>query len=181
MKRMWMHAAVAAAACCFARAEAAVDPQPDAFEQAPAIVVPAPEAARAAAPVPAPAASRALAVRSKRKFAARGKGAAPSSNRSPSADLVHPAQKPARPLDTLLAGTPDPARTQVEREMAASGTRAPEARGLRDGALDAQMRKAQQDDADSAPSLSIGRTTPTDTFTGRPQSARTEVKLGVRF
>jgi hypothetical protein len=180
MKRMWMHAAVAAAACCFAGAEAAVDPQREAFDQAPAIVDSAPVPARAA-PAPAPAASRPAPVRSKRKFAARGRGAPQASNRSPSADLVHPAQKPARPLDNLLAGTPGPARTQVEREMAASGTRAPEAHGLQDGALDAQMRRAQQDDADSAPSLSIGRTTPTDAFTGRPQSARTEVKLGLRF
>jgi hypothetical protein len=66
-------------------------------------------------------------------------------------------------------------------DMAASGTRPHESHGLLDGGLEAQLRKAEQGDAESAPSVSIGRSTPTDAFTGRPQAAKTEVKLGVRF
>jgi hypothetical protein len=134
----------------------------------------APAAAASAAPAAAPA--------HKRRAPAAAKHASPKPL-PPSAPVALPptVKLGQRPIDKLLGPSLPNAGADAEKDLDVSGARIHETHSLVDGGLDSQLRKAQRDDADSATSLSIGRTTSIDSFTGRPQSAKTEVKLGLTF
>jgi hypothetical protein len=134
----------------------------------------APAAAASAAPAAAPA--------HKRRAPAVAKHASPKPL-PPSAPVALPpsVKLGQRPIDKLL-GPPLPnAGADAGKDLDYTGARIHETHSLVDGGLDSQLRKAQRDDADAATSVSIGRTTSIDSFTGRPQSAKTEVKIGLTF
>jgi hypothetical protein len=134
---------------------------------------------RAAVPSASPA-SHASPAHKRRPPGAAKRAAAPPTNK-PLAGLVHSVKRGDDPLGKLLSVPGSQARVQAEKDLADTGTRARETHGLYEGDLDTRLRKAQTNDADSTPSFSIGRTTGIDAFTGRPQSARTEVKIGLTF
>jgi hypothetical protein len=129
------------------------------------------------------AATSPVATIQKRRAPRAGKRpAAQPPDNPPSTGLAHTVKRGEGPLDRLLGtAPPSQALAQVEKDLAVSGTRSRESRGLYEGGLDTQLQKVQKNDADSAPSFSISRSSAIDVFTGRPQSARTEVKFGLTF
>ena len=156
--RRWRHAVLVSVACCFEAAAATDRPY--------------------AAPPSASAPSHASPAHKRR---APGAGKSQPPNKPSSIRLLPSVRRGDGPLDALLAAPPLQARVQDDKDLVDSGTRARETHGLYEGGLDTRLRNAQRNDADATPSFSIGRSTSIDAFTGRPLSARTEVKIELAF